>query len=294
MNAMQLLRAKNQIVGSLLPGKVAAESVDLFLSPRKYPLKPWEEQAELTAQRVSFGDSYGEPLSALKWPGGDKRILLMHGWESRATQMSRIAESLSQQGYEVIAIDAPRHGYSRGNKTSPVEFARAIHAAHLELGPFSAAVGHSMGCAGLAIAREFGVMIPRYVLISSPANMLDTLEGFAGFIGLPDRSTQLFIEGVGSRVGRPADEIDVGTLLAAELAEDEPQVLLIHAPDDIEVPFEASQRIQDKLTNAQLWQAPRLGHRRIIRDPEVIAVIRDYLLGGEEQFQPVQATTAEP
>lgn len=108
--------------------------------------------------------------------------------------------------------------------------------------------------------------------------MLDTLEGFAGFIGLPDRSTQLFIEGVGSRFGRPADEIDVGTLLASELAEDEPQVLLVHAPDDIEVPFEASQRIQDKLAHAQLWQTSPLGHRRIIRDSEVIVVIRDYLV----------------
>lgn len=280
MNVMQILRSKNQIMGRLMPHKTAQQSVKLFLSPRAFAAKDWEQQAETRAQRISFGRAYGRQLSALKWAGAGQRILLMHGWESRASQMSVIAESLSQQGYEVIAIDAPMHGNSGGLETNPVEFANAVRAANEELGPFAAAVGHSMGCAGLAIARESGVNIPRYVLIASPANMLDTLEAFAGFVGLPDKPTELFIHGVGEKVGRPAAQLDVGNMLSPC----QPDVLLIHSQDDIEVPFTAAEKIQSKLPGAEIWKASGLGHRRIIRDPEVISVVSDFLLNGREKM----------
>ncbi|WP_422444419.1 MULTISPECIES: alpha/beta hydrolase [unclassified Endozoicomonas] len=279
MNMMTLLRIKNRFLGTLLPGKVARDHVTLFLSPRRFPLKDWEEKAELNGQRISFGAEFDNSLSALRWgEGGEdkKRVLIMHGWESRATQMQALAQPLIEEGYEVIAIDAPRHGLSKGKQANPVQFALAVIAACHELGPFDAAIGHSMGCAGLAIAREQGAAINRYVLMASPANMLDTLRAFADFMGLPKTCTEKFIVGVGHAVGRPAEELDIGTMLA----DGQPDVLLVHARNDIEVPFAAMTCIHDKLGNAQTWTSPSLGHRKLVRDPDIASMIGRFISTG--------------
>ncbi len=285
MNLMTLLRIKNRVLGTLLPGKVAEDHVKLFLSPRRFPLKDWEEKAELNGERISFGAEFGNNLSALRWGERDeskKRVLVMHGWESRATQMQALAQPLIKQGYEVIAIDAPRHGLSNGKQANPVQFALAVMAACRELGPFDAAIGHSMGCAGLAIAREQGAAVNRYVLMASPANMVDPLRAFAGFMGLPKACTEKFIESVGNTVGRPAEELDVGSMLA----DGQPDVLLVHARNDREVPFAAMTRIHNKLDNAQTWASPSLGHRRLVRDPGVASIISQFIRTGRVAEEP--------
>ncbi|MCH9691164.1 MAG: alpha/beta hydrolase [Gammaproteobacteria bacterium] len=278
MDKMILLRIKNQILGTLAPSKVAKDHVKIFLSPRRFPLKNWEENAELEGERLCFGKEFEECLSALRWgKGGDKRVLIMHGWESRATQMYTLAQPLLEQGYEVIAIDAPRHGLSKGKRANPVQFASSVVAACRELGPFHAAIGHSMGCAGLAMAREKGASITRLVLLASPANMLDNLQAFADFMKLPKKCTEIFINGIGITVGCPADELDVGKMLSTG----QPEVLLVHDRNDIEVPFSSMARIYKKLSNARTWESSSLGHRKLVRDPDIATIVAQFVGTGD-------------
>ena len=171
------------------------------------------------------------------------------------------------------------HGNSGGSAANPVAFADAIRAASEEFGPFSAAVGHSMGCVGLAIARDLGVEIPCYALIASPANMQETLQAFADFTCLPKQPAELFIRGVGEQVGRAAVELDVGDLLSQH----QPNLLLLHSEDDLEVPFNAAETIQRKLPGTDIFRASGVGHRRIIQDPEVISVVSHFLLNSLEK-----------
>lgn len=279
MNAISLLRAKNRMLGVVAPEKVAKDMARLFLSPRRFAQKDWEAEAELAGRRCTFGPG----LSALCWgQGNPERILIMHGWESRATQMYGIASVLADSGFEVIAIDAPMHGESRGNKANPVEFAEAIVQADIAFGPFYGAIGHSMGGAALAIARDKGVQLGRYVLISSPAVLYETLRGFAGFMGLSDKCTRRFIHYVETEVGRPSKELDV----AAMLQGNEFPPLLIHARDDVEVPYAAATKIHHSLKGSMLWTAEKLGHRKIVRDHGVAGVVLQYLTDGEVVRQP--------
>jgi alpha-beta hydrolase superfamily lysophospholipase len=50
-----------------------------------------------------------------------KKILLVHGWSGRGTQLFKIADELLKQGYSTISFDAPAHGKSPG-KTIMVDF----------------------------------------------------------------------------------------------------------------------------------------------------------------------------
>lgn len=269
MDIMTFLRLKNRLLGMISPETVAKQNARLFLSPRNHALKDWEHEAEKQGERLCFGDS----LSAIRWGKSDKRILVMHGWESRATQMFGIADVLARRGFEVIAIDAPKHGHSKGEKSNPVEFANAIAAADKAFGPFYGAVGHSMGATALAIARDKGINLGRYALISSPACIYDSLKAFAGFMGLSEECTKRFVHNVEQEVGRPARELDVGDLLGSH----DESSLLVHAKDDKEIPYEAMQRICDKLSNVKTVSPIDLGHRKIVRDEDVAASIHNFL-----------------
>jgi len=43
-----------------------------------------------------------------------KKILITHGWQSRAAYMVRLISALHKEGYDVYAIDFPAHGESKG------------------------------------------------------------------------------------------------------------------------------------------------------------------------------------
>ncbi|MCA6058749.1 alpha/beta fold hydrolase [Thalassolituus sp. ST750PaO-4] len=268
MNPITLLRMQNSVLGHLLPATVARRHARMFLTPRQLPLKEWELATEKQAQRLNFAGH----LSALRWANSGPRILLMHGWESRATHMAVIANALVAQGFDVFALDAPRHGQSGGNKSNPMEFARAIIEADIAFGPFYGALGHSMGGAALAIASAQGVQTERCVLVSSPASLLDVLKGFARFMRLPAASTAHFIRCIEAEVGCPAGELHSGHLLS----QSSPVTLLIHAQNDIEIPSASVHAIRQHLSSAEVFLPPALGHRKIIRDPMIAARIQQF------------------
>ena len=172
----------------------------------------------------------------------------------------------------MIAIDAPKHGLSKGDKANQVSFAEAITKADLAFRPFYGAVGQSMGAAALALALASGVKLQRCVLISSPARILDSLMAFASYIGLPEKCSQLFIKHVEVDVGHPAHSLDI----ASALQQSNCQALLIHSRDDLEVPFHSLERIKKRNPSAQTYCPSKLGHRGVLRDKRVIEKVSQF------------------
>jgi len=262
--------SKNKILGSILPKRTANSARNAFLTPRKYPLKSWEQEIEKQGQRFGFGDG----LSALKWGDAPRKILLVHGWESRATQMAGYVDLFLDSGYQVIAMDAPAHGESMGKHANPVAFAEAIVSAHTELGPFDAMVGHSMGGSALAVALSEGVDCEKVVLISSPSTILGVLKTFSKFIGLPKVCEKHFIEFVGESAGRPAEEIDVAKISKNFSAAS----LIIHDKNDLEIPFENAKIIQACWPKAELIATQGFGHRAILRQRVVWEAVLKFIV----------------
>jgi len=50
----------------------------------------------------------GGKLPVYSW-GKGKTVLLFHGWGSRASHLALIAQILAQDGFRVVAFDAPAH-----------------------------------------------------------------------------------------------------------------------------------------------------------------------------------------
>ncbi len=267
--ALKVFTTKNKIKGTLFPQKTAESAKTLFLTPRRYPIKAWEEEVEKKGTRLPLQNG----LSAISWGDSRRKILLVHGWESRATQVSGFTEMFVESGFQVIALDCPAHGRSTGKQANPVMFAKAVVQANSELGPFEAIIGHSMGGSAVAIALSEGVECEKVVLISSPSSIESVLKRFAKFIGLPTKSTQRFLHLVGEQVGRSADALNIAKLIQANSSKG----LIIHDQDDIEVPYADAKTIEQNWQGAKLITTQGYGHRSIVRQEDVWATIMSFV-----------------
>lgn len=269
--AFALFRMKNQIGSLIAPNHTAVRMGKLFLSPRRYSPKAWESAAESTAERFWLTPE----LSALRWSPtvfqrDSKIALLVHGWESRATQMAPLVPDLQALGYQVIALDMPAHGHSSGSTTNVYAFAQTLLQAQRLLGPFDTVIGHSMGAAASGVAHSLGLQMSKLILISGPSSIESVLNRFAGFIGLGRRARKHFLDVIGETVGVPPKALDVATGLQASNA----SILVIHDEDDLEVPLSESRRLAQALPHARLVVTQGLGHRKILRSD----LVRDEIL----------------
>src|SRR4051794_15522348 len=105
----------------VLAGRAAA---NLFTRPliRAASLEP---ETGLPNHRFELHD-LGEPtLNVWDW-GAGPTVLLAHGWNGWAAQMSAFVAPLVRAGYFVAAVDMPAHGRSGGTHTHVAGMADAL------------------------------------------------------------------------------------------------------------------------------------------------------------------------
>ena len=245
-----------------LAGRVAER---LFLSPRGHARPEWESQLVGSARRGAVRYR-ALSLPTYTWGEGAERVLLLHGWEGRGTQLGAFVPKLLAAGYQVVAVDLPGHGDATPALTSVVDFGHAIGALVRELGPFAGVVGHSMGGAAATLAHTFGAFDARLVLIGAPRSPRSFLDGFAHYFGLSREAKRELEARIAWRFGLSVDAVDVG-LLGGQVPL---STLVVHDRQDKIVPFEHGLALAAALPHARLLETEQLGHRRILRDERVI------------------------
>lgn len=266
--AFQMFRAQNRLLSMFAPDAAVAKAGKIFFTPRRHEGKSWEQQAESQGHRVSLSNG----TSALIWGKGTP-ILLMHGWEGRATQMAGFIEPLTQAGYQLIALDAPAHGQSEGKQSNPMKFIETLFLAEKVFGPFYALIGHSMGGGCVLYAAAEGLQTEKVVSISGPASFKRVSSRFANFIGLNDSARARFVSHVESTVGIPFDQID----LVSRAKDLKLPALIVHDMDDAEIPFKDAQIIAHSLTKGHLYETQGLGHRAIMRSSLMIDTVTNFI-----------------
>ena len=220
-------------------------------------------------------------------PAGTERrrtVLVIHGWRSRTDHMVAVIDALRREGARVIAIDLPGHGKSSGRRLNMANAVEAAGMAAEWFGPFDAVVGHSFGGA-VAVNAVVGSIqgVPplpaeRLVLISAPNSMPTFFAEFGRMLELGPRSQTVLVNHVETLTGRPLEDF-VGSL---QLAECEVPTLVIHAPEDKEVPAANAWAYEKAGPHIRLVWAPGLGHRRILAAPGVIAELTNFVAGERE------------
>jgi len=214
-------------------------------------------------------------------------VYLMHGWGANRGSWYPFVGPLTQAGFHVVALDALGHGdsgpgaYGPGRTVFP-ELVAALRAAVSHHGPAHAVVAHSMGALAAQVAILDGLPAERLVLISPPPDMWSAIQPFADTVGFGKHIQARMPRGFERLLRTPISQFDA----AARAAECEtlPPALVIHDVTDKRVPFRLGAMLATAWPCARLQLTNGLGHNRILRDEEVIALSAEFLAGSAKMI----------
>jgi hypothetical protein len=258
----------------------ANEALVAFLTPPKWP--EFAREAELRATSIStrmrlgesgFARGGGDEIAVYVWGDGPS-VLLVHGWGGRATNFAAFVSPMVAAGFRVVAFDAPAHGQSAGTLSSAPAIAEGIRAVEARQGPFHAIVAHSLGALASTCAQGRGVEVRKVVFLGACCWVEPLLVNFVEHLGLPDETRNELFQISAAEFG--LEEISAEAV-AARLGGT--AALLMHDPDDSEMPYDHSVAIAGAWPKALLLPAPGVGHKRILRSREIIARTIEHLEG---------------
>ena len=201
------------------------------------------------------------------------RVLLVHGWAGRGTQLYHLADKILENKMMVVSFDAPAHGLSDGKRTNMIEFIEAIKAIEKKYGPFDAAVGHSFGGMSLINAVAGGFKVNKLVTLGADNSIPEIFDYFVAKMELkPDiggRLQRLFEKKHNLRLDHFTSEHQAERIKIP--------VLVIHDSEDRFVPVSSAVSIRQKLQNGELLITHGLGHHKIFKSPDVVQRVIEFL-----------------
>jgi len=273
-NAIRLTKAALQTAYLLSEDLGTSLAERLFTSPRRHRRPDRERPVLASGWRFPIDVALRSPhargqhrrMTAWRW-GHGPTVLLVHGWEGRGSQLGAFVEPLVRAGLSVVAFDAPGHGDSPGRRLYLTDLADCVVDAARAVGPLHGLVAHSFGAAAALLAhRRGGVDARRNVMIAPNVLVDDTVARFARAVALDDGDRATLEHQLASHCGLTVDALRIEQLVGTRDA----ALLVVHDRADREIPFAHGERLAATWREATLRATEGLGHRRILRDDEVI------------------------
>jgi len=247
----------------------------------------WFTAPVVSADRNGTPAAIGEPFTVTaggrtvrgqSW-GDGRAVYLVHGWGGWGGQLVGFVQPLVEAGYRVVAFDSLSHGESEpgafGRRRSTlVEMAGVLAAVVDALGPAAGLVAHSLGGTAAALALRSGLKSDRVVLIAPMADPTPYLAAFVRGLGFGPRVLARTRARIEHRTGVGFGELNVPRMAAGM---DTPPLLVVHDVDDREVPWSDGSAVAAAWPDATLVSTTGLGHRRLLRDPLVLAEVASFL-----------------
>lgn len=273
--AMGYFRAKFKVLSVVSKKKAAELAIELFSTPQfryKKPLPKIFEESE----KLEFSH-YGETVTGYRWNrGSHRRVLILHGFNSSVAKFDRYITPLVNKGYEVLAFDAPAHGYSTGKTLNAAIFKDMILAVNNLYGPVKSFMGHSFGGLAISLALE---ELPhdedyRVVLIAPATESKTAVDFFFSFMKLNESVRKEFDEIIFRLRNKPPEWYSVSRAIQNIRA----KVLWCHDEDDDMTPWRDAKKVMDQNhRNVEFLVTKGFGHQHIYRENRVARAIIDFL-----------------
>jgi pimeloyl-ACP methyl ester carboxylesterase len=259
------------LISTKLVTKYAAK---LFTTPIKHKVPKRElEMDHKSIQKTIYVASIQKNIVTYEYGKSDHKILLVHGWSGRGTQLFKIADELLKNGYSTISFDAPAHGKSPGRTTIMSDFIYSILEIEKQYGPFEIAIGHSLGGMSVLNAIKDGLQVNKAVIIGSGDIVQDILDDFISKLGLKQKISENMRDLFENKY-----QVKMNNFSAYKAAQKvKIPVLVFHDNDDPEVPVKAGIHIHKQLQNGTLILTDGLGHRKILGNQNVIKKVIDFI-----------------
>ncbi|CAL9628755.1 hypothetical protein SUDANB176_06026 [Streptomyces sp. enrichment culture] len=253
---------------------------DLFRKPLGRSRPRPDERPVMERARVGDLTLDGRKTVVYRWGEGERPVLLVHGWESRASRYAKVIGRLTELGLSAVAFDAPGHGESEGDTTTLLEYRDIITRLHRVHGDFGAVVAHSFGVLASVVALRRGVGAGRLAAISPVPDFAYLVDAFRGRMRLRQEQEDE-LRGRIERDLYPGE--DMWRRFTVFPAPTDPRlpVLVVHDEDDEAVDPERAHRLAAAHgARARLVTTRRFGHRRILGSPQVVEEVAAFVAAG--------------
>ncbi|KGN33978.1 hypothetical protein N802_08710 [Knoellia sinensis KCTC 19936] len=219
----------------------------------------------------------GGRVAAWEWGAGDRTVYLTHGALGWGHQFAWFVGPLAERGFRVVTFDWLGHGESArvprrmGGFEAATKWTQLLDA----LGPAYAVVAHSVGALPTYHALGHGLSVDKCVLLAPRATINTAVEGMTRQIGAGPKVLARLLSAIGKERNVSLGDFD-GPAQAHEWIDID--ALIVHGRHDAEVPVHEGVAVAHAWHGSHLSIIEReLGHRSILRDPEVIASVVEFL-----------------
>ena len=276
-NVRALIEGAMKMLGRSAPRVALPLAEHLFFRTFRFSPRPFEHDARRMAADVSV--SIGErTLVGHSWGAPGPTVLLVHGWNGRATQLAGLIAPLLLRGQRVVAFDLGGHGGSTGTHATAVSLAEDILAIDDAIGPFQGVVAHSFGSAATSLALVAGLRASRVAFVAPPLEAKDWLSRYCRMFGFDWAMQERLRARLERRVGVSFDDLS-GRRMAPAM---NTPLLVAHDADDREVPLRDGETLAALWPHARFHRTSGLGHMRILSDPTVARAIAQFITQEEQ------------
>ena len=211
------------------------------------------------------------------WGNGEKKILIVHGWEGLAADFRAIINKLLKAGYSVVAFDLPAHGNSSGKFTHLPMIISLLKKSIHELGPFYGVVSHSLGAAASAftcVELNGSIKVSKLVLMGLHPVPFEFFEQIRQLLKINDKLFEKCVLYVENRVGRKVSKMSIYesyNLISAK------NVLLIHDKYDEVINLKIIKKLNNQWQKSELFTGQHGGHYKHFKHTDVIEKIVSFM-----------------
>lgn len=275
---LMLYRSGFRVLERLAPRLGGVWAVRLWATPPR-SAAPADNRPH-AGLRARLPTRSGATIMAETWgESGGPPVYLLHGWGGWRGQLGGFVEPLVAAGHHVVAVDAPSHGESGpgmlgGKRGTFPEFAEALNAAIDVYGGPVRIVAHSMGASVAALAVRDGLVPERMVLVAPSVDVTGSISEFERVLGFGSRVRTRLIERLEQLGGRAMRDYDLTRVPAHTTV---PPTLIVHDRTDRRVEAWQGAALAGSWPGSRLLRTDRLGHHRILRDPDVVSDAVEFL-----------------
>lgn len=276
-NSKLALRATwmaTKAAAAVSPGLAGPPAARLWFTP--WRIEPGERAARRQREWLAGTESVSFDSGRLSgYSAGDgPAVMLVHGWGERAASLGAFVAPLVAAGYRVVGVDLPAHGASAGGRTDGLKIAAAIRTVRDSLGDVRAVVAHSMGATTTLYAAREGLDVKALVLLAPSVRLDRALQTFGGLFKLPPAAVIGLKATIDRRYGSDIWDRLSGTTIASDVRI---PGLIVHDREDPQVALADAEALHAAWEGSAMVTTEGLGHGRILRDPDVIRRVTEFL-----------------
>jgi hypothetical protein len=239
------------------------------------PLRLGQEQLLHSAEKISLkvNDEYfgqGElTFHTFKWGNGAHKLLLTHGWGSKAADFSEFITALNKiDNLEIIAFDAPGNGGSEGDLSSLPLYVQAAKAVVQQYGIPDVVIGHSLGAMANVIAfREMQISPTLLISLTPLIKLKENFDASMDAVNIAQTSKTTFFERLTKLFNVPASHFSMSNWHNAGLQLNH---RLMYDSNDHISPFLYLKEFLDNHPSIKAHNYEGVGHEKILKSAVVI------------------------